>query len=106
MWHVGIHVWEVPWNELEPNYDDYYAVSHHTYISTSTPLTTLGQFVFQPPQPPNTTTRQSVYHPASVASRLRHRMAQARSLCHSSLHHRKRIDSVVSLHFRLSTTDR
>ncbi|KAL5114841.1 hypothetical protein ACEQ8H_007270 [Pleosporales sp. CAS-2024a] len=27
MWHVGIHIWDVPWNELEPNYDDYYAIS-------------------------------------------------------------------------------
>jgi hypothetical protein len=27
MWHVGVHVWEVPWNELEPNYDEYYAVN-------------------------------------------------------------------------------
>lgn len=26
MWHVGIHVWQVPWNEQEPNYDEYYAV--------------------------------------------------------------------------------
>ncbi|KAF2036045.1 hypothetical protein EK21DRAFT_96038 [Setomelanomma holmii] len=26
MWHVGIHIWDVPWNELEPNYDEYYAV--------------------------------------------------------------------------------
>ncbi|KAF1916895.1 hypothetical protein BDU57DRAFT_557019 [Ampelomyces quisqualis] len=27
MWHVGIHVWEVPWNEQEPDYDEYYAVN-------------------------------------------------------------------------------
>ncbi|KAH7399007.1 hypothetical protein DE146DRAFT_678096 [Phaeosphaeria sp. MPI-PUGE-AT-0046c] len=27
MWHVGIHVWQVPWNEQEPNYDEYYAVN-------------------------------------------------------------------------------
>ncbi|KAH8730469.1 hypothetical protein GQ44DRAFT_746895 [Phaeosphaeriaceae sp. PMI808] len=27
MWHVGIHVWQVPWNELEPDYDEYYAVN-------------------------------------------------------------------------------
>jgi hypothetical protein len=27
MWHVGVHIWDVPWNELEPNYDEYYAVS-------------------------------------------------------------------------------
>ncbi|KAL6705516.1 hypothetical protein ACN47E_006633 [Coniothyrium glycines] len=25
MWHVGIHIWEVPPDEIEPNYDDYYA---------------------------------------------------------------------------------
>ena len=27
MWHVGIHIWDVPPNEIEPNYDEYYAVS-------------------------------------------------------------------------------
>jgi len=27
MWHVGIHVWEVPPYDLEPNYDEYYAVN-------------------------------------------------------------------------------
>ncbi|KAF2199333.1 hypothetical protein GQ43DRAFT_442572 [Delitschia confertaspora ATCC 74209] len=27
MWHVGVHIWEVPPNEIEPNYDDYYAVN-------------------------------------------------------------------------------
>ncbi|KAF2740987.1 hypothetical protein EJ04DRAFT_454331 [Polyplosphaeria fusca] len=26
MWHVGIHIWEVPPNEIEPNYDEYYGV--------------------------------------------------------------------------------
>ncbi|KAF2497721.1 hypothetical protein BU16DRAFT_571450 [Lophium mytilinum] len=26
MWHVGIHIWEVPVNEIEPNYDDWYPV--------------------------------------------------------------------------------
>ena len=26
MWHVGVHIWEVPPNEIEPNYDEYYAV--------------------------------------------------------------------------------
>ncbi|KAH7361232.1 hypothetical protein BKA66DRAFT_573579 [Pyrenochaeta sp. MPI-SDFR-AT-0127] len=26
MWHVGVHIWEVPPDEIEPNYDEYYAV--------------------------------------------------------------------------------
>ena len=26
MWHVGIHIWDVPPKEIEPNYDEYYAV--------------------------------------------------------------------------------
>ncbi|KAF9698221.1 hypothetical protein EKO04_003868 [Ascochyta lentis] len=26
MWHVGIHIWDVDPNEIEPNYDEYYAV--------------------------------------------------------------------------------
>ncbi|OCL12162.1 hypothetical protein AOQ84DRAFT_257852, partial [Glonium stellatum] len=26
MWHVGIHIWDVPPNEIEPNYDEYYGV--------------------------------------------------------------------------------
>ncbi|KAF2798511.1 hypothetical protein K505DRAFT_267461 [Melanomma pulvis-pyrius CBS 109.77] len=26
MWHVGVHIYDVPPNEIEPNYDDYYAV--------------------------------------------------------------------------------
>jgi hypothetical protein len=33
MWHVGIHVWDVPWNELEPNYDEYYAVRTFAIIT-------------------------------------------------------------------------
>jgi hypothetical protein len=26
MWHIGIHIWDVDPNEIEPNYDEYYAV--------------------------------------------------------------------------------
>lgn len=26
MWHIGVHIWEIPPNEIEPNYDEYYAV--------------------------------------------------------------------------------
>ena len=26
MWHVGVHIWEVPPDEIEPDYDEYYAV--------------------------------------------------------------------------------
>ncbi|EMD64289.1 hypothetical protein COCSADRAFT_117484 [Bipolaris sorokiniana ND90Pr] len=26
MWHVGVHIWQVPPDEIEPNYDQYYAV--------------------------------------------------------------------------------
>ncbi|OWY44897.1 hypothetical protein AALT_g3762 [Alternaria alternata] len=26
MWHVGVHIWQVPVDEIEPNYDEYYAV--------------------------------------------------------------------------------
>ncbi|USP80670.1 hypothetical protein yc1106_07944 [Curvularia clavata] len=26
MWHVGVHIWQVPPDEIEPNYDEYYAV--------------------------------------------------------------------------------
>ncbi|OAL49972.1 hypothetical protein IQ07DRAFT_587645 [Pyrenochaeta sp. DS3sAY3a] len=26
MWHVGVHIWDVPQDEIEPNYDEYYAV--------------------------------------------------------------------------------
>lgn len=26
MWHVGIHIWEIPAWETEPDYDEYYAV--------------------------------------------------------------------------------
>ncbi|KAF2873047.1 hypothetical protein BDV95DRAFT_627833 [Massariosphaeria phaeospora] len=26
MWHVGVHIWDVPSNEIEPDYDAYYAV--------------------------------------------------------------------------------
>ncbi|KAF1944205.1 hypothetical protein EJ02DRAFT_442724 [Clathrospora elynae] len=26
MWHVGVHIWEVPVDQIEPNYDEYYAV--------------------------------------------------------------------------------
>jgi hypothetical protein len=29
MWHVGVHIWEVPPDEIEPNYDEYYAVRTH-----------------------------------------------------------------------------
>jgi hypothetical protein len=26
MWHMGIHIWDVDPNKIEPNYDEYYAV--------------------------------------------------------------------------------
>lgn len=26
MWHIGIHIWDVNPNDIEPNYDEYYAV--------------------------------------------------------------------------------
>ncbi|KAJ4988723.1 integral membrane protein [Stagonosporopsis vannaccii] len=26
MWHIGIHIWDVDPNKIEPNYDEYYAV--------------------------------------------------------------------------------
>lgn len=26
MWHVGIHIWDVDPNKIEPDYDEYYAV--------------------------------------------------------------------------------
>lgn len=26
MWHMGIHIWDVDPNEIEPDYDEYYAV--------------------------------------------------------------------------------
>lgn len=26
MWHVGIHIWDVDPNNIEPDYDEYYAV--------------------------------------------------------------------------------
>ncbi|KAF2629552.1 hypothetical protein BU25DRAFT_447024 [Macroventuria anomochaeta] len=26
MWHIGIHIWDVDPNEIEPNYDEFYAV--------------------------------------------------------------------------------
>lgn len=32
MWHVGVHIWEVPQDEIEPNYDEYYAVGSSYYI--------------------------------------------------------------------------
>jgi hypothetical protein len=32
MWHVGIHIVDVPPNEIEPNYDDYYSVSKCTLL--------------------------------------------------------------------------
>jgi len=26
MWHIGIHIWDVDPNKIEPNYDEYYGV--------------------------------------------------------------------------------
>lgn len=26
MWHVGVHIWEIPPNDIEPDYDEYYQV--------------------------------------------------------------------------------
>lgn len=26
MWHMGVHIWDVDPNKIEPNYDEYYAV--------------------------------------------------------------------------------
>lgn len=48
MWHVGVHVWQVPWNELEPNYDEYYAVSTFDPLE-SRELTLSGQHGLQSP---------------------------------------------------------
>jgi hypothetical protein len=106
MWHVGIHVWEVPWNELEPNYDDYYVVGTSIRLQTSHILTVAGKSVVQPPQPSDSTTRQSIDYPSSSPSRLSHRMAQACPLRYFDLHYWKRTDTLVSLHFCLSTSDR
>jgi hypothetical protein len=41
MWNVGIHIWEVPPNKLEPNYDEWYAVSNISTNSISNRLTLL-----------------------------------------------------------------
>jgi hypothetical protein len=105
MWHVGVHVWEVPWNELEPNYDEYYAVRTSILLQASQILTVAGKSIIQPPQPSDPTPRQSIDYPSSSPSRLSHRMAQACPLRYFDLYHWKRIDTLVSLHFRLSTTD-
>lgn len=106
MWHVGIHVWEVPWNEQEPNYDEYYAVRLLKCFEVILLLTVTGQSSLQSPQPTDFTPRQSLHHPSSSTSRFSHRVAEARTLRYSSIHHRKRFDSMVPLHFRLSTTNR
>jgi hypothetical protein len=81
------------------------------YVLSSGPvqgrkLTLTGELVLQLTQPSHITARQSINHPPSPSSRLRHRVAQARSLRYFDLYHWKRIDTLVSLHFRLSTTDR
>jgi hypothetical protein len=49
MWHVGIHVWEVPSDVLEPNYDEYYAVRTIICLQASRILNFAGQYVIQSP---------------------------------------------------------
>lgn len=72
MWHVGVHVWEVPWNELEPDYDEYYAVSTIIWLQASQILTVAGKPVIQPSQPSDSTPRQSIDYPSPSTSRLSH----------------------------------
>lgn len=37
MWHVGVHIWEVNPNEIEPNYDEYYGVGNIALQSYDNP---------------------------------------------------------------------
>ena len=36
MWHVGVHIWQVDPNKIEPDYDEYYAVrtiANHLHLN-------------------------------------------------------------------------
>lgn len=54
MWHVGIHIWDVPPNEIEPNYDEEFKVRSRT-IHYLLLLTGPGVTGLQSPQHTNTT---------------------------------------------------
>ncbi len=46
MWHIGIHIWDVPWNQIEPNYDEDFAVRNfHPLVFEFTHILTYSQVV-------------------------------------------------------------
>lgn len=38
MWHIGLHVWQIPQREMEPDLDEYYGVRivSHRWIREET----------------------------------------------------------------------
>lgn len=105
MWHVGVHIWEVPPNEIEPNYDEYYAVSSFANRNVLITLIELGGDGFQSSKHPHITTRQVIDHSPSPPRRFSHRMAKASPIRHPRLHRRERSNTMVPLHLHLSAND-
>jgi hypothetical protein len=105
MWHVGIHIIDVPPNDIEPNYDEY----HQVRILQSDQfmcLIALDPPRIQSPQHTYPSTRKSVDHTTPPTSRLGHRMDEKDPLRNTHIYRRKRADSVVSVHLYLPAADR
>jgi hypothetical protein len=105
MWHVGIHIIDVPPNDIEPNYDEY----HQVRILQSDQfmcLIALDPPRIQSPQHTYPPTRKSVDHTPPPPSRLGHRMDEKDPLRNTHIYRRKRADSVVPVHIHLPATDR
>ena len=67
MWHVGIHIWEVNPNEIEPDYDEYYGVCRHV-SPVATKLTSLGCHGIQPFEHTDIAARQSIDYSTTIKS--------------------------------------
>jgi hypothetical protein len=105
MWHIGIHIWDVDPNTIEPNYDEYYAVRLCPDLHVSK-LTISGANGVQSAEHSDLATRQSFYHPTSSPRRVNHHMAEESAVLHLGLHCRKCADTLVLVHLHMPTANR
>ena len=105
MWHVGVHIWEIPPNDIEPNYEEYYQV-RIPFPYKMAYLIALGPDGVQSDQHSDPTTCESVDYTPPTTSWLGHRVDEEGSIRHTLLYRRKRSYSMVSVHLYLPAADR
>ena len=104
MWHIGIHIWDVNPNDIEPNYEEYHRVRIFQPHQASC-LIVLDPPRIQPPQHTYPPTRESVHHPSPPTSWLGHRMDEEDSIRHTHFYCRECSNPMVSVHIHLSASD-